>query len=210
MSGGWMALGAMRCPTGFLVGMLGVGCGGNTAIKSSELPEVSGVKLAGNDLICAKEGFLCDPKGLAFAQFAFGVSDACGGLIGDCPNPPPRSTTATLSQAGQGKLCMAGRVKAGGGAQVIIAYTAYNYDATKVLQKFDANARGIKQAAFTLDTPPSGGVSVNAAVVTKQECGTEPEDFCLEHISFGVEAGPYDFCIHDLKFLDAAGNEVNP
>ena len=32
----------------------------------------------------------------------------------------------------------------------------------------------------------------------------------LEHIEFGVgQRGDYDFCVHDFKFLDAAGNEVN-
>jgi len=32
----------------------------------------------------------------------------------------------------------------------------------------------------------------------------------LEHLSFGVGAGDYDFCVHDFRFLDAAGNEVKP
>jgi hypothetical protein len=255
MSGGWMAHSAGRWSMGFLVGVVGVGCSGNTAIKSSELPEVSGVKLAGDDPICAKEAFLCDPKGLAFAQVALGVSDTCDGLIGDCPNPPPGSTTGRLSQPESGKICMAGSVKPGGWADLVLGFTVYNSGGTKVLRKFDANARGITQAAFTLDSPPSGGVKLEAAVTTQLECAANPMDCftygfrfmpadtaapmsfsepgpqvapfthfkqmrtgvsqifdttALENISFGVGSGPYDFCIRDFKFLDAAGNEVKP
>jgi hypothetical protein len=248
---------------GFGIGVLGVGCSANrdpathAASDSMAARELSPSEAVLEDVNCGKDGFICNPQGLAFAAVAFGVSDACGGLIGDCPNPPSGSTTATLSQPELGKLCLAGTVKPGGWADLMIAYTAYDPEGTKVLQKFDAAARGITQAAFTLDTPPSGGVGLDAAVVTKLECGANPTDFCftygfslmtapsshvpvrftepgpqiapfgrfeqtragvsqsfdttaLEHVSFGVGPGAYDFCIHDFEFLDAAGNEVEP
>jgi hypothetical protein len=255
MSTGWMALGAGRWSMGFLVYMLGVGCGGRTAIKSSELPKTTTVELAGADPMCAKEGFLCEPKGLAFAQVALGVSDTCDRLIGDCPNPPPGSTTGKLTQPESGKICMAGSVKPGGWAALVLAFTVYDPAGTKVLKKFDADARGITQAAFTLDSPPSGGVKLEAAVVTQLECAANQMDCftygfrflpantaapmsfsepgphvaplthfkqmrtgvsqifdttALHNMSFGVGSGPYDFCIHDFRFLDAAGKEVKP
>lgn len=255
----WLKQLSVRC----WLGVLGVGCTANDdpasppASEATEVHELSRSEQVALDVNCGKDAFICNPQGLAFAAVAFGVSDACGGLIGDCPNPPFGSTTATLSQPEPGKLCLAGRVKAGGWADLMIAYTVYNPEGTQVLQKFDADSRGITTATFALDSPPSGGVSVGAAVVTRLECGTNPTDFCftdgfslmtsplshvparvtepgpqvapfthfkqtrsgvsqifdttaLENISFGVGSGPYDFCIHDLEFLDAAGNEVKP
>jgi hypothetical protein len=245
------------------VGLLGVGCSSNDepAVRAApavaEGSELSSSDIVAQDVNCGKDGFICNPQGLAFAAVAFGVSDACGGPISDCLNPPPGSTTATLSQPEPGKLCLAGVVKPGGWADLMIAYTVYNPEGTQVLKKFDAQSQGITTAAFTLDSPPSGGVSVEAAVVTRSECGVDATDFCftygfslmttppshvpvmftepgpqvapftrfeqtragesqtfdtsaLEHISFGVGAGAYDFCIHDFKFLDAAGNQVKP
>ena len=32
----------------------------------------------------------------------------------------------------------------------------------------------------------------------------------LSHIGFSVGEGPYDFCVRDFKFLDAAGDEIKP
>lgn len=32
----------------------------------------------------------------------------------------------------------------------------------------------------------------------------------LVDLGFTVDAGPYDFCVHDLKFLTASGDEVSP
>ncbi len=243
--------------------VLGAGCsanGGAADLTGDEVAashEPSMAERVAQDVNCGKDGFICNPQGLAFAAVAFGVSDACGGLIGDCLTPPPGSTTATLSQPEPGKLCLTGIAKPGGWADLVIAYTVYNPEGTQVLKKFDADGRGITQAAFTLDAPPIGGVSLDAAVVTRLQCEANGTDFChtygfslmtaplshvpvrfsepgpqvapfsrfeqtragesqsfdtsaLEHFSFGVGPGAYDFCVHDFKFIDAAGNEVEP
>jgi hypothetical protein len=127
---------------------------------------------------------------------------------------------------------------------------------TKVLKVFNADALGITQVAFTIDSPPSGGVTIDAAVVTALDCPSGPGDCftqgfdlmtptrtgalasfaepgpevapfanfrqtgtgvsqtfdtsALHHLEFIVAKGDYAFCIHDLRFLDAAGSEVNP
>ncbi len=157
--------------------VLGVGCNRQSATASPDAPgpAASTAGASGEDVNCAKEGFLCAPKGLAFTAVALGVSDACGGLIGDCPNPPPGSTTARLTQPESGKICMAGVVKPGGWADLVLAFTLYSDSTgTKVLKKFDADARGITQVGFTIDSPPRGGIKLEAAVTTQLECPGDP------------------------------------
>ena len=147
-----------RLSTGFLVGMLGLGaaCGG-----SSEDPNCVN-----------QEGFICHPSGIPFAEVAGAASDLCGGYD-VCPlaaNPPAGSTTATLTQPQAGKVCLSGTVATNGWAQLVLQFAVFNKEFTNIVKTFDADARGITQAAFTVDSPPSGGVAVSAAVTTKLDC----------------------------------------
>ena len=51
---------------------------------------------------------------------------------------------------------------------------------------------------------------------SRAECQTDPsqsqtfDTTQLDAILFMVIDGSYDFCVHDFKFLDPAGNEVVP
>jgi lysophospholipase L1-like esterase len=67
-----------------------------------------------------------------------------------------------------------------------------NQDRTEVLKKFDAKDLGITQVAFSIDSPPSGGVDVSAAITTATSC---PGD------SFGCFTYGFDL-------MTAAGSSV--
>jgi hypothetical protein len=113
----------------------------------------------------------CAPSLFPFVDTAIAISDACGA---DCPllaaDTPIGETTATLSQPEAGKLCLSGVVSPGGWAQIGLVFAVRNQDRTAILKKFDANALGITQVAFTIDSPPRGGVSVSAAITTAMSC----------------------------------------
>jgi hypothetical protein len=204
------------------------------------------------------EGLICQPRGLPFVTLAGASSDACAGSrLGTCPNPPLSATTATLTTPQTGELCLSGTVAANDGwAKLVLVFTTFNLERTKVLKVFNADALGITQVAFTIDSPPSGGVTIDAAVVTALDCPSGPGDCftqgfdlmtptgtgvlasfadpgpevapfanfrqtrtgvsqtfdtsALHHLEFVVGKGAYGFCIHDLRFLDAAGTEVEP
>jgi len=189
---------------------------------------------------------------------AIAASDYCLDAVGrGCPTnsiPPEGATTAHLSQPQPGKLCLAGTLAEGGGLAVLrLTFSALNEDQTRVTKTFDADARGITQMTFSIDSPPPGpGLGVAALITTSLEITpgqrnvngfrlmTPPfldemriretgpvlapfADFrpansptfdttALDTIGIFVgDAGlDYDFCIHDFKFLDAAGNEVTP
>lgn len=195
----------------------------------------------------------CAPGGFPFVTRAVAVSDTCGS---NCPlsaaDTPAGKSTAALSQPKAGTLCLSGSVSPGGWAAIGLTFALKNRDRTEILKTFDAKALGITQVAFTLDSPPSGGVSVSAAITTATSCPGNPSDCVslgfdlmtaagssttadytmpgpvtvpfanftqtigsqsfdtseLDHLTFIVGAGGYDFCVHDFKFLDAQGNEV--
>jgi len=115
-----------------------------------------------------------------------------------------------------------------------------------------------EQVAFTIDSPPSGGVTVLGAVVKQLDCpgsangtacrttgfrwvtapgsqtpviitaaGQQIAPFAnfeqsnsaaspifditaLDSFAFLVGPGSLDFCVHDFRLLDAAGEEVKP
>ena len=75
-----------------------------------------------------------------------------------------------MTQPQAGQLCLSGTVATGGWAQIGLQYAVYNLDPIRIVKTFDADARGITQAAFTIDSPPSSGVTVTAAVTTNLEC----------------------------------------
>ena len=113
----------------------------------------------------------CVPSGFPFVTRALAISDACGS---NCPlsaaNTPSGETTATLSQPVAGTLCLSGAVAPAGWAQIALTFATKSQDNTQVLSKFDAKSLGITQVAFTIDSPPSAGVSVSAAVTTATSC----------------------------------------
>jgi hypothetical protein len=113
----------------------------------------------------------CTPSQVPFADAAIAVSDTCGST---CPllaaDTPPGETTATLSQPKAGTLCLSGVVSPGGWAQIVLVFAVRNQERTAILRTFDANALGITQMEFTIDSPPSGGVSVSAAITTALSC----------------------------------------
>jgi hypothetical protein len=208
---------------------------------------------------CVDEtGLICRPSGFPFATIAGASYDAClGSRLGECANPPLSATTARLTQPETGKLCLSGTVvPTDGYAKIVLIFTTFNLERTKVEKVFNADALGITQAIFTIDSPPSGGVTLDAAVVTATDCPANPGDCftqgfdlmtdsssgvlatftapglevapfpnfrqtdisvsqtfdtrALHHLEFIVGQGDYNFCIHDLEFLNAAGAEVKP
>jgi hypothetical protein len=230
---------------------LAAGCGsnGSAATPGSDAASVSCVD---------QVGLLCQPSGFPFVTIAGATSDACtGSRLGECAKPPLSATTTSLTQPETGKLCLSGTVAANDGyAKIVIIFTTFNLERTKILKVFNADALGITQAAFTIDSPPSGGVTIDAAVVTATECPASPGDCftqgfdlrtetstgmlasfttpgpelapfinfeqtdpsvsrpfdtsALHHLEFIVGQGDFNFCVHDFKFLDAAGAEVKP
>jgi hypothetical protein len=117
--------------------------------------------------------FICNPSGFAFVSTALVGSDACNGPVAFCPidgGPLAGATTAHLSHPEPGKVCMSGTVSTFGWAQIGLGFTVDNATGTQVLKTFNANAMGITQMAFTIDSPPSGGVTVDAAITTSLVC----------------------------------------
>jgi hypothetical protein len=228
--------------------MLAAGCGSDARSQNDAAAAtcVSGIAL------------ICQPTGLPFATIAGATSDACAGSrLGQCASPPLSATTTSLTLVEPGKLCLSGTVAANDGyAKVVLVFTAFNLERTKVLKVFNADALGITQAAFTIDSPPIGGVTIDAAVVTATECPASPGDCftqgfdlwtasstgtlasftapgpevapftdfkqtdstviqafdtsALHHVEFIVGHGDFNFCVHDFKFLNAAGAEITP
>lgn len=203
-------------------------------------------------------GLICAPKGFPFATIAGASYDAClGSRLGECANPPLSTTTASFAQPETGKLCLSGTVvPTDGYAKIVLVFTTFNLERTKVEKVFNADALGITKAMFTIDSPPSGGVTLDAAVVKATDCPANPGDCftqgfdlmtdpssdllatftapgpevalfanfrqtntsvsqtfdtsALHHLEFILGQGDYNFCIHDLKFLNAAGAEIKP
>lgn len=237
-----------RLSMGLLVGTLGLGCGSGGGDQSC----------LNDGVIPAGESVICHPPAFPFVQIAPGLTASCdsGGPGAALCNPPTGTTMPTLSQPVAGKLCLSGTEVGNGLAFLGLYFTEYNRDLTKVLKTFDADLRGITQVAFTIDSPPSGGVWVDGSIVTSFDCPTgvlgcaahgfklmtaplsnvplritesgpqvapfasfqqmapnpsRPFDTTvLDGFNFWVGAGDYDFCIHDFRFLNAAGIEVKP
>jgi len=144
-------------------------------------------------------GTLCNPRGVPFVQFALVATDACSGAL--CPSPPLSATTATLSQPESGKLCLSGTVATGGYVVLNLEFTKFNQDNSKVLAKFDAAARGITQVAFTLDSPPSAGLTLGAAITTSLDCPATP----LDCFTYGFE-----FMTAPLSNVPVRFTEIGP
>ncbi len=203
-----------------------------------------------------RDGLICAPAGFPFAQAAGAVTDYCAEVEGHCPAatiPPAGETVARLSQPEPGKLCLAGTLPSKGGRAILaVDFITLNKDATRVTKTFDADARGITQMTFSIDSPPPdpglllavtsdsrlpppqrplfilktpplfdqalkvgqpGPVVAPFADFREIPDGNptfDPTDLNAILIEVGAKDLDYDFCIHDFKFRDAAGNEVAP
>jgi len=133
---------------------------------------------------------LCVPSGFPFVNSSRAITDAC--IDQGCPllaaDTPVGKTTATLSQPEAGTLCLSGSVSTGGFANLGLLFAVKNQDHTETLKTFDANSLGITQLEFTIDSPPSGGVSVSAISTIATSC---PGDkfACLSN-QFSLMTGP--------------------
>lgn len=156
-------------------------------------------------------------QGMSFAKGMFSNTDASG------------VTQETLSKPEPGTVCMSGTSL--GYAQLTLALAPG--------PPFDAAMRGITQIQFTVQTPPSVGVlpqldawlpdmtptgfnwarGVVSTAITQLASLSDfqnPDGFPLDTnqllgVAFSVSAAEhYDFCVRDLKFLDASGVEVLP
>ena len=131
----------------------------------------------GGTTCVAPTGLICEPSGLPFVMLTGATSDACAGSrLGECADPPLSTTTARLMQPEAGELCLSGSVVADGMAKIVLIFSTFNAERTKILRVFDPHSLAITQVGFTLVSPPSGGVTVTAAVVTATDCPESPRD----------------------------------
>jgi|SRR4051812_46383677 hypothetical protein len=204
------------------------GCGGSDANPAQPSCEDR------DGLVCNPPGFASVKRAAAVTDYCF-VTDAS-----TCPAttiPPAGSTTAHLTQPAAGKLCMAGTAASNGWAILGLRFLdTRNPDGT-VVTSFHPVEAGIAAYEVAIDSPPSGGISPSTyggfhlqlpsglpVVVTDPgplmvplsgfvsdsdpSVTVLPDD--VQAVGFDVGPGDYDFCIHDFKFLDAAGNPVTP
>ena len=146
--------------------------------------------------------YICQPSGFPFMQLAFSVSDLCGGPVAFCAlgkNVPSGETVANLSQPTAGKLCLSGAVAPGGWAQLAFGFRELTPGATGVLK----NALGISQLRFTVDTPPSGGLVLDAAIHTTEHC---PSDAANCQTICGD--GPVECFTYGFDLMTAPGSTV--
>jgi hypothetical protein len=225
-------------------GATGTGGTSNTggAVSTSGGSDAGGD--AGDPNCVTGNGFLCPPdlKGMPFVAFIVWYSDFCGPCSGD--PPPLGESTVTLSQPEPGKVCLTGKVSPGGLAGFNLELATRT--TTGISEPFNAARLLITQIAFTVDSPPSAGLSMAAAALVQYDCPNDPLACSGPNFSFNTitaagpliapfsdfkssdptqvldtsklvqvfiqnhQAGDYNFCIHDLKFLDAQGNVVEP
>jgi hypothetical protein len=185
--------------------------------------------------------------GLSFVKSAFAHTYATSGGAPFVTNESGEPT-ARVSYPEPGKVCMSGD----DGAQLELHFGSgegwdgenlpnparAGYDGSGL---FHAKDLGITAVSFTIESPPSAGVSPwilawlppcgdffggNAekdgsrlAISTSGTTTTlsfatdfsEPFDTnAIDGLNFDVGPGAYDYCITNLKFLDANGMEVTP
>ena len=165
-------------------------------------------------------GHLCakDLAGFPFAQDATMVSDFCGPL--QCSGTPPAGATVMImTHPDAGTLCLSGSIKPGGFAVLALEFPRKNADGTKVLEPFDATARGITQVALTVDSPPAQGAALRANAITRIRCptntgGAAPPLECQYPPTFKfaeiTAAGPVRAPFADFKSLDDPSQTINP
>jgi hypothetical protein len=117
---------------------------------------------------------ICAPSGFPFVQYAFAQSNQCP-VIKVCPTSPV-GTTIRLSQPAAGTLCVSGtNPNSGNITGILVGFTVFSTEGVsptyqKVLEMFNADLLGITQVRFTIDRPPSAGVSVWANALHSNVC----------------------------------------
>jgi hypothetical protein len=139
------------------------GGSGSTPGNGVGRPEQAGV--AGTSEACVeRDNVICAPSGFPFVQFALAFNETCPGP--DCHPPNP-----SLTQPEPGALCLAGNAPDFGSAGFpLVLFRGW----TQVLQAFDATALGITKLSFAIDSPPIGGLLVDASVVIDLGCEGRP------------------------------------
>lgn len=214
--------------------------GGSSGAGGSNTSGAGGASDEEPGCVSDGENVLCAPPGFPFVSRTFAVTESCAGSGCVPPNP-------SVTQPETGTLCISGTAPAYGSAGFPLVLLLTSPDFGALLQAFDADALGITDVSFTIDSLPEGGIIVDAGIVPDADCSstfdcvafgfTLPRiteagtmtvplvDFlqsvpaspfqafdtsAISHIGFTAGEGPYDFCVRDFKFLDAAGDEINP
>jgi hypothetical protein len=115
---------------------------------------------SGEEPGCVSDGenVLCAPSGFPFVTRTFAVTDSCVGSGCLPPNP-------TLIQPEHGTLCMSGTAPVGEKAGFPLILLASTPDFSTIVRALDADALGIIDVSFTIDSPPEGGLIVDAGIV---------------------------------------------
>ena len=153
--------------------------------------------------------YICQPSGFPFTAIAMAVSDVCGGPVAACAlakSNPTGETIANLSQPAAGELCLSGVVSPGGWAELGFRFLKHTPDGTGVLETFNANALGISQLRFTVDTPPSGGLTLYAAIGTSEPCPNDVASCQTICLNGTLECFTYGF---DLMTAPGSTEPVN-
>lgn len=112
---------------------------------------------------------ICAPPGLPFVTSARTRSDACP-TGGDCASPLTLTTTV-MTQPEPGKICMKGTVAGKNGfAWLILRVSEWNQAETQLVHVLDAKALGIEQVRFTIDRPPTTGLTMFATTAYREVC----------------------------------------
>jgi hypothetical protein len=190
-----------------------------------------------SDIVCDTPAVAT--PGLSFFQSAFAaLGSSPGGTPTPREQNASGVPTVTVSYPERGKVCVSG--DDGATLALDLTNQAWDgvtkHPETAV---FRGRALGITAMSFTLETPPSTGVNLsflgagpcnepvfsdaerggNRVVVASEETttlsfatdfgpGFDPNALVL--LFLGVGPGNYDYCVTNLKFLDANGTEVIP
>jgi hypothetical protein len=158
---------------------------------------------AGEEAGCVSDGenVLCAPIGFPFVTRTFAVTTSCVGS--GCPRPNP-----TLTQPEAGVLCMSGTAPGSHEAGFPLILFSSTPDFSTIVRPFDADALGITDVSFTIDSLPEGGLLVDAGIVRPGDCSNT-----LECVGFGftlpriIDAGPTTVPLVDFLQSDPASSD---
>ena len=169
------------------------------------------------------ENTACLPSGFPFATFAFAHSYACNGI---CPAVSPAGPwTILFSQPQPGTLCMSGTdpdLKGTGLDLIFTVLGELSPGHLMVLKRFNADLPRITQLRFTVDSPPSAGLSISADTLHSDVCERTScitWNFALPNritaAGSSTTAPLVDFVNNppqtfDTRALDAIGFDVGP
>src|SRR5262245_29041147 len=116
---------------------------------------------------------------IPFATAIFAISDACPSQRRNAA-PMPSSTVADVRHEAPGKYCVRGVLASGGFVSVIVSFDHINdVPAPPFHGPLDAQAIGITQLRFTLESPPATGLQVTPSSVVSDECPFS-SDQCIQ------------------------------